>query len=155
MGFRKTECGNVIYEFDFTPTKLVPMSESETGGSYDHYRVEGPNGERAPIEFEYQGERYKNYGCVFCSFKDENGNSGLAVTANIALVATLAKLLQDYEDNYDEKTGSSTSPEPWSASTLAKKGVIFDILSLEEAKEFMAKNGIPRQGFDVLRERIS
>ena len=145
MGFRKTPKGTLIYDFDFVPKKLIPLTTREAGFP-DGYAVEGDNGQRAPFVFEFQGQRYPDYGFVFCCIPNERGGE-TCITTNIQLVATLARLyLRSCEDR---------EFDPWSTNTLARKGITFPILRLDEAEKFIKEQGIPRDGYAFLSRRTS
>lgn len=150
MGFKKTENSNLIYEFDFVPTKLMPQTFEECG--YEScYAVEGPNGERAPVLFEFQGERHGNYAISF-GFVDKrtatagDTSSDMCVCINAPLLATFDKLFKDSEPE-------DCDFDPWGTDTLAKEGKTFDIIPIDEATRYLEQEKIPHFGFDVLKEK--
>lgn len=146
MGFRKTPKGNLIYDFDFTPKKLVPLKYEDCG--YDScYAVEGDNGQRAPILVEFQGQRYVNYGFAFCLIpkeKRDGFDNDICTTSNVQLVAALANLYL--------KSGDETERfDPWGTDNLASKAISFPIKSQEEANRFLQSNHIPKDGYQTMR----
>lgn len=144
MGFKKTnqDSNFVFYDFDFVPKKLIPLPAMEAGFP-DGYTVEGDDGKRAPIVFDFQGQRYQDYGFVFCTVPND-GWGDTCITTNTQLVATLASLFMRSQEDWDF--------DPWAADHFARKGITFPIMSLDEAQKFVAEHGIPRDGHKFLSE---
>lgn len=146
MGFRKTPNGNIIYDFDFTPKKLVPLKYEDC--HYDScYAVEGDNGQRAPILVEFQGQRYGDYGFAFCIIPEAKRfgfEDDVCVSTNVQLIAALAEL-------YLKSCGKSERFDPWGTEGFANKALSFSIPSQEEAKRFLQENNIPKDGYQNLR----
>lgn len=149
MGFRKTPGGNLVYDFDFVPKRLVPQKWDDC--KYDNcYAVEGENGERAPGLFSFQGQRYEDYGFAFglLPFGERIDGKDIYVTANAQLVAALAQLYDRGNESFD---GSEVHFDPWGTDSLAEEGVTFEIPSLEDAKRYIVSKGIPKDGWRTWR----
>lgn len=157
MGFRKTPKGNLVYDFDFVPKRLIPLKWEDC--KYDNcYAVEGENGERAPMLFPFQGQRYEDYGFAFgiLPFEERIEGKGEVMTANAQLVAALAQLYdRNYEDieaiNNGGDDGSKDPFNPWGTDSLAEEGVTFEIPSLDDAKRYIVSKGIPKDGWRTWR----
>ena len=143
MGFKKTK-NTLIYDFDFVPRKLIPLTNKEAG-FLSGYTVEGDDGQRAPIVFEFQGQRYQDYGFVFCSVPNDRGGDP-CLTTNVQLVATLASLFMRGQGH--------KGFDPWAANRFARQGITFPIMSLAEAHKFIAEHGIPRDGYNFLSQSL-
>lgn len=145
MAIKITSKGQRVYEFDFVPAFLIPLDEENGHGAKDHYTIADENGVRAPIEFEFQGERYANYGFAFCGVATESGFVS-AITTNISVVATLANMfeLNNAKDGFD----------PWGADAFARQGKKFRMFTVQEAQKFMAEHAIPKDGYSLLRSEF-
>lgn len=157
MGFKKTEKGNVIYEFDFVPTKLVPLKREDCG--YDYvYAVLGPDGEKAPVVFEFQGERHSNYALVFGLLNHQDRQrfgKDICICSNVCLVATLAKMWNDYVESYDEADDDFKLTNPADTTILADAGKVFNIMSIQEARDYLGRKNIPADGYKTLKQEMS
>lgn len=144
MGFKKLENGMILYDFDFVPKKLIPLTTKEAG-FLAGYAIEGDDGQRAPILLDFQGPRYADYGFAFCSIPNERGGE-TCISTNVQLVASLASLYF--------RACKDHAFDPWGTDSLASEGITFPILGLDDAKKVMTEHDIPKDKYDFLRERI-
>ena len=143
MGFRKTPKGNIIYDFDFTPKKLVPLKYEDC--HYDScYAVEGDNGQRAPVIYEFQGERHPN-GCAnigFCT-TDAVPRGECVMTFNAQLACVFCMLMN--------KSANEEEFDPWGTDSLADKGFSLEIPDAKQAEEYLRAHGYPRDNYASIR----
>ncbi len=157
MGFRKTPKGNIIYDFDFTPKKLVPLNPDECG--YDRcYAVEGDNGQRAPISFLFSGQRALDYAIVFGFLASETQKElecdDMCVCTNIQLVASFADLERRMEESRDDKRNEYLF-DPTNTRKMIEERKTFPVLDLQGAERLKATENIPCSGYSVLRNRTA